>query len=84
MVSCLVGSIKRITEFLNAFNMSCSGRLAALNSKLSLLERKVAFLESKVEIFDKKKVPQSKNRPKLKVFTRSVSSSEGMLLAPLS
>ena len=53
------GSIKRITEFLNAFSMSCSGRLAALNSKLCLLERKVAFLEAKVEIFDKKKLTQS-------------------------
>ena len=51
------GSIKRITEFLNAFNMSCSGKLADLNSKLSMLERKVAFLESKVEIYDRKKIP---------------------------
>ena len=58
----LPGSIKRITEFLNAFSMSCSGRLAGLNSKLCLLERKVAFLEAKVEIFDKKKVPQSQSK----------------------
>ena len=58
----LPGSIKRITEFLNAFSMSCSGRLAGLNSKLCLLERKVAFLEAKVEIFDKKKVLQSQSK----------------------
>ena len=38
--------------------MSCSGKLADLNSKLCMLERKVAFLESKLEIFDRKKVGQ--------------------------
>merc|ERR1711881_74067 len=42
------GSIKRIADFLNSFDMSCRSRLSTLNVKLTSLERKVDFLEAKV------------------------------------
>ena len=42
------GSIKRIADFLNSFDMSCRSRLSTLNEKLTTLERKVDFLEAKV------------------------------------
>ena len=45
----MAGSIKRIADFLSAFDASCRGRLALLNEKLCRLERKVAFLEATLE-----------------------------------
>jgi uncharacterized protein len=49
-VDLMSGSIKRIADFLNAFHLSCSSRLAELNSRLSVMERKIQYLESKVEM----------------------------------
>ncbi|XP_014258521.1 protein BRICK1 [Cimex lectularius] len=41
-------SIKKITDFLNSFDMSCRSRLAALNEKLTTLERRIEYLEARV------------------------------------
>ena len=49
-VQLMAGSITRISDFLNTFYRSCSGRLSYLDSRLTNLERKVTFLESKVAI----------------------------------
>lgn len=49
-IDLMSGSIKRIADFLNAFHLSCSSRLAELNSRLSVMERKIQYLESKVEM----------------------------------
>ena len=47
-IELIAGSIKRIADFLNSFDMSCRSRLSSLNEKLTTLERKVDFLEAKV------------------------------------
>merc|ERR1711962_1135586 len=47
-IELIAGSIKRIADFLNSFDMSCRSRLSVLNEKLTTLERKVDFLETKV------------------------------------
>jgi len=47
-VQLMAGSITRISDFLNTFSQSCSGRLANLDSRLTGLERKVTFLENKI------------------------------------
>ena len=47
-VQLMAGSITRISDFLNTFSQSCSGRLANLNMRLDGLERKVIFLEKKI------------------------------------
>lgn len=47
-IELISGSIKRISDFLNAFDMSCRSRLSTLNERLTGLERKVDFLEAKV------------------------------------
>jgi uncharacterized protein len=41
-------SIKKITDFLNAFDMSCRSKLASLNEKLTTLERQVEYIEARV------------------------------------
>lgn len=41
-------SIKRIVEFLNAFDLSARSRLAGLNEKLTALERQVDYIEARV------------------------------------
>ncbi len=52
-VQLMASSITRISDFLNTFYRSCSGRLASLDSRLSGIERKVAFLEAKVGLENK-------------------------------
>jgi len=47
-IEIITGSIKKIADFLNSFDMSCRGRLATLNEKLTSLERKVEYLEARV------------------------------------
>ncbi len=42
------GSIKRVADFLNAFDMSCRSRLSTLSEKLTRLEREVVYLEARV------------------------------------
>ncbi|XP_017785276.1 PREDICTED: probable protein BRICK1-B [Nicrophorus vespilloides] len=39
-------SIKKITDFLNSFDLSCRSKLATLNEKLTTLERKIDYLEA--------------------------------------
>merc|ERR1711872_663620 len=47
-IELITGSIKRIADFLNSFDMSCRSRLSVLNEKLTSLERKVDYLEARV------------------------------------
>ncbi|XP_043478636.1 probable protein BRICK1-B [Leptopilina heterotoma] len=47
-IEVITGSIKKITDFLNSFDMSCRSRLAVLNEKLSTLERRIEYLEARV------------------------------------
>uniref|UniRef100_I1FQ07 BRICK1 subunit of SCAR/WAVE actin nucleating complex n=1 Tax=Amphimedon queenslandica TaxID=400682 RepID=I1FQ07_AMPQE len=44
----ITSSIKKITEFLNAFDLSARSRLAQLNQKLTKLERQVDFIEARI------------------------------------
>uniref|UniRef100_A0A914WHZ4 Protein BRICK1 n=1 Tax=Plectus sambesii TaxID=2011161 RepID=A0A914WHZ4_9BILA len=41
-------NIKKISDFLCSFDLSCRTKLATLNEKLNLLERKIEFLEARV------------------------------------
>jgi len=45
-IEVITASIKRITDFLNAFDMSCRSRLALLSEKLTVLERRIDYLEA--------------------------------------
>ncbi len=47
-VEIITSSIKKIAEFLNAFDLSARSRLAALNQKLTALERQVDYIEARV------------------------------------
>ncbi|PNF40065.1 putative protein BRICK1-B [Cryptotermes secundus] len=49
-IEVITGSIKKITDFLNSFDMSCRSRLAVLNEKLTTLERRVEYLEARVSM----------------------------------
>lgn len=46
-VEVITNSIKKITEFLNAFDLSARSRLATLNEKLTHLERHVEYIEAR-------------------------------------
>ena len=60
-VELISGSIKRIADFLNAFDCSVRGRLSALDEKLTRMERKVDYLEARIAVNnggqDEDKVP---------------------------
>ena len=47
-IELITTSIKKITEFLNAFDLSARSRLATLNEKLTYLERQVDYIEARV------------------------------------
>uniref|UniRef100_T1JMR3 Protein BRICK1 n=1 Tax=Strigamia maritima TaxID=126957 RepID=T1JMR3_STRMM len=47
-IEVITGSIKKIADFLNSFDLSCRSRLAVLNEKLTALERKIEYLEARV------------------------------------
>lgn len=47
-VEVIASSIKKIAEFLNAFDLSARSRLATLNQKLTHLERQVEYIEARV------------------------------------
>ena len=49
-VELISGSIKRIADFLNAFDCSVRGRLSALDEKLTRMERKVDYLEARIAV----------------------------------
>lgn len=44
----ITSSIKKITEFLNAFDLSARSRLAKINEKLTCLERQVEYIEARI------------------------------------
>jgi len=41
-------NIKKISDFLTNFDLSCRTKLATLNEKLNSLERKIEYLEARV------------------------------------
>ena len=47
-VETITSSIKKISEFLNAFDLSARSRLAMLNQKLTHLERQVDYIEARI------------------------------------
>ena len=47
-VEVIASSIKKLAEFLNAFDLSARSRLAVLNQKLTRLERQVEYIEARV------------------------------------
>ena len=47
-VEVITSSITKISEFLNAFDLSARSRLAVLNQKLTSLERQVEYIEAQV------------------------------------
>lgn len=47
-IEVITSSIKKIAEFLNAFDLSARSRLATLNQKLTSLERQVDYIEARV------------------------------------
>ncbi|CAM2117209.1 unnamed protein product [Caretta caretta] len=47
-IKVITSSIKKITDFLNSFDMSCRSRLATLNEKLTALERRIEYIEARV------------------------------------
>eukprot|EP00794_Sanderia_malayensis_P006033 gene6033-6734_t len=47
-VDTLTGSVKKLADFLNNFDVSCRTRLANLNSKLTSLEQKIEYIEARV------------------------------------
>lgn len=62
-VELISGSLKRLADFLNAFDMSVKGRLSNLNEKLTGLERKVTYLEAKVGLEDPDEVDEGHEEP---------------------
>nr|XP_045754975.1 probable protein BRICK1 [Mirounga angustirostris] len=47
-IEVITSSIKKITDFLNSFDMSCRSRPATLNEKLTALERRIEYIEALV------------------------------------
>ncbi|XP_070557563.1 protein BRICK1 [Ptychodera flava] len=47
-IEVITSSIKKISDFLNSFDMSCRSRLATLNEKLTSLERRIEYIEARV------------------------------------
>jgi uncharacterized protein len=44
----IVLNIKKITDFLNAFDLSCRTKLANLDEKLTLIEKQIDYLDAKI------------------------------------
>jgi len=49
-IEVMTSSIKKITDFLNGFDLSCRSRLASLNEKLTNLERRMEYVEALVTV----------------------------------
>ena len=47
-IEVIVSNIKKITDFLNSFELSCRSKMAILDEELNKLERKIDFVEAKV------------------------------------
>ncbi|CAK8696895.1 unnamed protein product [Clavelina lepadiformis] len=47
-IEVITSSIKKISDFLNGFDLSCRSRIASLNEKLTALERRIEYIEARV------------------------------------
>lgn len=47
-IEVVVSNIRKLTDFLNSFELSCRSKLAILDEKLTNLERQIDFIEAKV------------------------------------
>lgn len=47
-IEVIVSNIKKLTDFLNTFELSCRSKMAILDEKLTKLERQIDFAEAKV------------------------------------
>ncbi|RDD47136.1 putative protein BRICK1-A [Trichoplax sp. H2] len=47
-ISAITNNIKKVTNILNAFDITCRSRLANLNEKLTMLEKRIEYLEAQV------------------------------------
>ena len=58
-IEVIITNIKKITDFLNSFELSCKTKLAFLDEKLNNLEKKVEYLEAQVSKSEQSSQPQS-------------------------
>ena len=47
-IETIVLNIRKITDFLNAFDLSCRTKLANLDEKLTLIEKQIDYLDAKI------------------------------------
>ena len=47
-IEIVISNIKKLTDFLNSFELSCRSKMAILDEKLTKLERSIEFVEAKV------------------------------------
>lgn len=47
-IEIICGSIKKISDFLNNFDVSTRGKIHMLNERLTMLERKIEYFEARV------------------------------------
>ena len=47
-IEVVISNIKKLTDFLNSFELSCRSKLAMLDEKLTKLERQIDFVEARV------------------------------------
>ncbi|CAF0745324.1 unnamed protein product [Brachionus calyciflorus] len=47
-IAVILSNIKKLTDFLNTFELSCRSKLANLDEKLTKLEKQIDFVEAKV------------------------------------
>lgn len=47
-IEVITTNIKKITDFLNSFELSCKTKMALLDEKLNNLEKKVEYLEAQI------------------------------------
>lgn len=47
-IEVIISNIKKLTDFLNSFELSCRSKMAILDEKLTKLERQIDFVEAKV------------------------------------
>ena len=47
-IEVIISNIKKLTDFLNSFELSCRSKMAMLDEKLTKLERQIDFVEAKV------------------------------------
>ena len=47
-IEIIVLNIRKITDFLNSFDLSCRTKLANLDEKLTLIEKQIDYLDAKI------------------------------------